>query len=55
MSSNPLSRRGFIGVLAALLGWWRGVQAAPPSALPPPRNPARVYRTLFRVVTTVMW
>jgi hypothetical protein len=53
MSSNPLSRRGFIGLLAALLAWCRGVPAATPSALPPPRNPTRSYRTLFRFVTTV--
>jgi hypothetical protein len=53
MSSNPMTRRGLLALLAALLAWCRGLPAAPLSAQTSPRNPARVYRTLFRFVTTV--
>jgi hypothetical protein len=50
MSSTPLSRRGLLGLFAALLGWCRGAKAAP-SALAPPKG--RVYRILLRFQTTV--
>jgi hypothetical protein len=51
MSSTPLSRRGLLGLFAALLGWCRWGKAAP-SALSPPTK-GRIYRTLFCFETTV--
>lgn len=48
MSSQPISRRGFLGVFGSLVAWWQGTQQA--TAAPPQ---ARVYRTLFRFETTV--